>query len=97
MVSIRGLPQPIQGPGKTGRKPNNKKAETNKDVAQPSKVATAVSKGIRNPERAEEAYQNIHYDLPDGRSRQALATYMDVKNQARRDELIAMFGVDVFV
>ncbi|WP_325892145.1 chromosome segregation ATPase [Grimontia sp. NTOU-MAR1] len=96
MISIQGLPQQIQRPGKTGRKPTTKKNEA-RDVSEPSVVAKAVSRGIRNPEMAEDAFQNIHYDLPDGRSRYALASYMDVKNQARREELIAMFGVDVFV
>lgn len=96
MVSIQGVPPQVLRAGKSGRKQPQKKQETN-DVSEPSQLAKAVSLGIRNPERAKDAFEHIHYDLPDGRSRYALASYMDVKNQARRDELIAMFGVDVFV
>ncbi|AMG29700.1 chromosome segregation ATPase [Grimontia hollisae] len=96
MVSIQGVPQQALRAGKAGRKQPQKKQATN-DVSEPSQVAKAVSLGIRNPERAQDAFEHIHYDLPDGRSRHALASYMDVKNQDKRDELIAMFGVDVFV
>ncbi|MBV7299549.1 chromosome segregation ATPase [Enterovibrio paralichthyis] len=96
MVSIHGLPQPIQRTGNTGRK-KVRKAESSQESSQPSPVAKAVSRGIRNPELAQDAHQHIHYDLPDGRSRHALAAYMDVKNQAKREELMALFGVDIFV
>ncbi|MEZ9525480.1 chromosome segregation ATPase [Enterovibrio norvegicus] len=96
MVSIQGLPQPIQRPSTTRRKKSDN-ASPSENTAKPSIVATAVSLGIRNPEMAQEAHQQIHYDLPDGKSRHALASYMDIKNQARREELAALFGVDIFV
>ncbi|WP_028025005.1 hypothetical protein [Enterovibrio calviensis] len=96
MVSIQGLPQPIQRPANAGRK-KSQKAQAGAEVTQPTVVAKAVSQGIRNPELAQDAHQQIHYDLPDGRSRHALLSYMEVKNQARREEIMAMFGVDVFV
>ncbi|MEZ8142204.1 chromosome segregation ATPase [Enterovibrio norvegicus FF-33] len=96
MVSIHGLPQPIQRPSNAGRK-KSQKASNSAEVTQPSVVAKAVSQGIRHPELAQDAHQQIHYDVPDGRSRHALLSYMEVKNQARREEIMALFGVDVFV
>ncbi|KXF81452.1 chromosome segregation ATPase [Enterovibrio coralii] len=96
MVSIQGLPQHVQRTNNAKRK-KPEQPQTDTESVKPSMVAKAVSRGIRNPELAQEAHQQIHYDLPDGRSRNALEAYMDVKNQARREELIAMFGVDIFV
>ncbi|WP_434355889.1 chromosome segregation ATPase [Parasalinivibrio latis] len=95
MVRIQGLPAQVNRPSLNKKKsPNTDDAQS---APQPSEVAAAVARGIRNPEMAGEAHAQVHYDLPDGKSRQALSEYLSVMNQQKRDELIAMFGVDIFV
>lgn len=96
MVSIQGVAQHISRPVNIKRK-KSEKYFTESKATSPSVIAKAVSQGIRSLENPQELYQQIHYDLPDGKNSQALAIYMAVKNQARREELIALFGVDMFV
>ncbi len=96
MVSIQGVGQVISRP----RKPKHNRAETRQEPTtstQPSRIAKAVSQGLHATAHLQDAYQQIQYDLPDGKSRQALASYLCVKDQARRDALIALFRVDIFV
>ncbi len=96
MVSIQGVGQVIPRP----RKPKSTRAETKSEpteTAQASRIAKAVSQGLHASPHLQDAYQQIQYDLPDGKSRQALASYLCVKDQARRDALIALFRVDIFV
>ncbi len=100
MVSINGLPASIPGSSKTNRvskKNEVRKSQQKQDVGQPSKVANAVAHTIRNVQQADIEKAQIHYDLPEGRSRKALEEYMRVMNQAKRDELIQMLGVDIYI
>jgi hypothetical protein len=46
---------------------------------------------------AEYQQAKVQYDLPEGRSRKALDEYMKVMNNARREELAQMLGVDIFI
>lgn len=100
MVSINGLPPSIPGSRKTnrvGKKNEVKKAQQKGDVSQPSKVANAVAHTIRHVQESDIHKAQIQYDLPEGRSRKAMEEYMRVMNQAKRDELIQMLGVDIYI
>ncbi|NCO47198.1 MAG: chromosome partitioning protein ParA, partial [Vibrio sp.] len=35
--------------------------------------------------------------LPEGRSRKAMEEYMDVMNQAKKEELAQLLGVDIYI
>lgn len=96
MVSIQGLPQIVPARPQKARKPKGD-GQASETITEPNQLAKAVSQGIRNPELAGQAHQHIQYDLPDGRGRNALASYMDVLHQAKREELAALVGVDVYV
>lgn len=96
MVSIQGVAQHISRSRNVKRK-KSEKLSSAIETATPSVIAKAVSQGIRSLDYPQELHQQIHYDLPDGKSSRALALYMAVKHQAKRDELIALFGVDIFV
>lgn len=105
MVSIQGFAHPILHSKNAKLKKSEKSSalvETANssgihETAQPSAIAKAVAQGIRSSDFAQEAYQQIQYDVPDGKSRQALASYLAVKHQAKRDALMALFGVDIFI
>ncbi|MFD2180083.1 chromosome segregation ATPase [Veronia pacifica] len=95
MVAIHGLPQPISRPSdRTSHSQPSVEADNGRNQ---TIVARAVSKGLKNPEMAGDAYQQIHYDRPDGRGQNALASYHDVQNQAKREQLEDLFGVDIYV
>ncbi|USD64524.1 chromosome partitioning protein ParA [Vibrio sp. SCSIO 43136] len=97
MVSIQGLP-----PARVGQtNKTNKKSKVNKQSKQPvaetTKVATAVAQTIRHVDESQINGARIQYDLPEGRSRKAMQEYMDVMNQAKRDELAKLMGVDLYI
>ncbi|ENC9835031.1 chromosome partitioning protein ParA [Vibrio fluvialis] len=99
MVSINGLP-PARIPGANRASKAKKKNEASKgssEVAQTTKVATAVSNSIRQMDPSDIHRAQVQYDLPEGRSRKALEEYMDVMNQARKEELAQMLGVDIYI
>lgn len=92
MVSIQRLPVTITQPN-SSTKPGKSPAAPGK----PKAVATAVALSVRDPQTLEDARQHIQYDQPEGKHREALASYLGVMHQQRRDELSAMVGVDVYV
>ncbi len=100
MVSINGLP-PAAIPGSNRSNKANrqqvKKTETGTSVGQPTKVANAVSQSIRHLNESDLKQSNLQYDLPEGRGRKAMEQYMDVMNQAKREELNRLIGVDIYI
>ncbi|QXO19171.1 MULTISPECIES: chromosome partitioning protein ParA [Vibrio] len=99
MVSINGLP-PARIPGghrtsKAKKKPQADHAAS--EVAQTSKVATAVSHSIRHMDASDFQRAQVQYDLPEGRSRKALEEYMDIMNHSRKEELAQLLGVDIYI
>lgn len=100
MVSINGLPGPVPGPNRANKANKNKqtnKSQQNAIVSQPSKVANAVAHSIRHVNESDLHKAQVQYDLPEGRGRKAMQEYMDVLNQAKRDELSQMLGVDIYI
>jgi len=93
MVSIQRLPPSIHSP----QKPRVNKPATTPVEPQPSVVAKAVAKSVRDPELIQDAHSTIQYDQPEGKNRQALDSYMGVMYQNRKDELSSLVGVDVYV
>ncbi|WP_235869168.1 chromosome segregation ATPase [Veronia nyctiphanis] len=95
MVAIHGLPQPISRP--SDKPANNQPAPDVENGNDQTLVAKAVSRGLRNPEMAGDAYQQIHYDRPDARGQNALSSYHDIQHFDKREKLEEMFGVDIYV
>lgn len=105
MVSIQGMP-PAVTQNTQGVK--QQKSVTPISIDKPlntevTKVATAVVRGIESETRngltlaeKDHAHANIQYDLPEGKSRQALEQYMNVFHQEKRDELSRLMGVDIY-
>lgn len=96
MVSIQKSSSYVPRLRDVKRKGNEKSPSTIETIA-PSIVAKAVAQGLRSFETAQQAYQQIQYDLPSGKNHHALASYLAIKNQAKRDEFIALFGIDILV
>ncbi len=96
MVSINGLP-PARIANSQRSSKAKKKTDVSTEVSQTSKVATAVSQSIRQMDASSIPRAQVQYDLPEGRSRRALEEYMDVMNQARKEELAQMLGVDIYI
>lgn len=99
MVSINGLP-PARIPGSNRASKAKKKHQSENsgsEVAQTSKVATAVSNSIRHMDPAQFQRAQVQYDLPEGRSRRALEEYMDIMNHSRKEELAQLLGVDIYI
>lgn len=94
MVSIQRLPSSIQS---SSPKPRVQKPEATPVTPQPTVVAKAVASTVRDPEVIKEAHSRIQYDQPEGKSRQAVDSYMGVMHHARREELSSLVGVDVYV
>ncbi|MEI8634280.1 chromosome segregation ATPase [Vibrio sp. PP-XX7] len=67
------------------------------ETHEPTPVADAVSRSIYAVKDAENFQSNLQYDLPEGRSRKALEQYFGVMNQARREELARLLGVDIYI
>ena len=103
MVSIQGLPPSrIPGTGKSSKasKANKKQkaqAHTSSESYEPTPVANAVARSIHSAEESARFRENLQYDLPEGRARKALEEYFGVMNQARREELAQMLGVDIYI
>ncbi|MDE1234052.1 chromosome partitioning protein ParA [Vibrio aestuarianus] len=101
MVSINGLPPSIvPGSNKTNRankKNEVRKGDTKAAVGPTTKVANAVSHSIRQVQEADIQRATLEYDLPEGRARKAMEEYMDVMNQAKKEELAQMLGVDIYI
>ncbi|QMV13979.1 chromosome partitioning protein ParA [Vibrio spartinae] len=102
MVSIQGLP-PSRIPG-TGKSSKSAKAKRQGDTSgaasgtyEPTPVANAVTHSMRAMKETERFQENLQYDLPEGRARKALEEYFGVMNQARREELAQMLGVDIYI
>lgn len=93
MVSIQRLPTSIHSP----QQPRANKPVQAPVTTEPSVVAKAVAKSVRDPELIQDAHAKIQYDQPEGKHRQALDSYMGVMYQNRKDELSSLVGVDVYV
>ncbi|NLS11561.1 chromosome partitioning protein ParA [Vibrio sp. SM6] len=112
MVSIQGLPPSVVRQNR-GVKRSQQAASTNKvqgaEVARSevvssanttTKVATAVAHSLVNARSLANAQWDenaLGYDLPQGRARQALESYMDVMNQSKKEQLAQLLGVDIYI
>ncbi|ORT50366.1 hypothetical protein ST37_10885 [Vibrio sp. qd031] len=95
MNRINGLPSQVTPLPKSDR---SKAQSTNKtDTNSTHSVMPLASKPIRmtSEERINQA--RVQYDLPEGSSRQAMQEYLNVANQARREELEQLVGVDLYI
>ncbi|EHD0091004.1 chromosome partitioning protein ParA [Vibrio vulnificus] len=101
MASINGLPPAIiPGTQQTNKSSNKRKVAKNQQqqaVGQTSKVANAVAHSIQNVKESDIHKAQIQYDLPEGHARRAMQEYMDVMNQAKREELAQLLGVDIYI
>ncbi|EJT0552942.1 chromosome partitioning protein ParA [Vibrio vulnificus] len=101
MASINGLPPAIiPGTQRTNKSSNKRKVAKNQQqqaVGQTSKVANAVAHSIQNVKESDIHKAQIQYDLPEGHARRAMQEYMDVMNQAKREELPQLLGVDIYI
>ncbi|ALM71517.1 chromosome partitioning protein ParA [Vibrio vulnificus] len=101
MASINGLPPAIiPGTQRTNKSSNKRKVVKNQQqqaVGQTSKVANAVAHSIQNVKESDIHKAQIQYDLPEGHARRAMQEYMDVMNQAKREELAQLLGVDIYI
>ena len=104
MVSIHGLPpalvqnRKVQKQQAVGKNNQVKKANGSQAmVAQPSKVATAVTNQVKQLNASEYANYRLQYDLPGGGNRKAMEEYMDIMLQKRREELAQLVGVDLYI
>ncbi|WP_070967497.1 chromosome partitioning protein ParA [Vibrio sonorensis] len=101
MVSINGLP-PSQVPGSNRSQKTNKSKKADNSgkgtsVSKTTKVADAVAHSIRYVDEADIDRAKVQYDLPEGKSRQAMQEYLNVMNQAKREELNQLLGVDIYI
>lgn len=64
---------------------------------QPVKTAAQAVTLSADPAQLEAAHARVQYDQPVGKHRDALASYMGVMHQQRRDDLSALVGVDIYV
>ncbi|HDY7487286.1 TPA: chromosome partitioning protein ParA [Vibrio vulnificus] len=101
MASINGLPPAIiPSTQRTNKSSNKRKVAKNQQqqaVGQTSKVANAVAHSIQNVKESDIHKAQIQYDLPEGHARRAMQEYMDVMNQAKREELAQLLGVDIYI
>ncbi|EGR0669702.1 hypothetical protein [Vibrio vulnificus] len=101
MASINGLPPAIiSSTQRTNKSSNKRKVAKNQQqqaVGQTSKVANAVAHSIQNVKESDIHKAQIQYDLPEGHARRAMQEYMDVMNQAKREELAQLLGVDIYI
>ncbi|MCW8335125.1 chromosome partitioning protein ParA [Vibrio sp. SCSIO 43135] len=104
MASINGLPPSLvpnttrtNKSNKANKKNEVKKGQASTSVAQPTKVADAVSHSIRHVQESDIHRAQIQYDLPEGQARKAMQEYLGVMNQAKRDELAQLLGVDIYI
>ncbi|NUY55530.1 hypothetical protein BZG78_12315 [Salinivibrio sp. MA351] len=99
MVSINGVPSPQTTRSNQSQRAANKQKATRKQTPKTTQVANAVRQRVDpvSVAQAEQAQQQVQYDLPDGRGRQAMESYFAVLNQTRREELLSLVGVDIYV
>ncbi len=98
MVSINGLPGNVSNTNRTSKAKKNNGVKKGQEVAtRASKVAEAVSHSIRPVDESEIHRAQVEYDLPEGKSRQAMEAYMDVMNRAKKEELAQLLGVDIYI
>ncbi|GLO60292.1 hypothetical protein MACH09_08000 [Vibrio sp. MACH09] len=98
MVMINGLPATtVANTSKAQKNSPAKKQQNRSQIAQTTKVADAVAHSIRHVDESEIERAQIQYDLPPGGSRKAMEEYMDVLNQARKEELAQLIGVDLYI
>ncbi|MCG3723107.1 chromosome partitioning protein ParA [Vibrio cincinnatiensis] len=98
MVSINGLPPArISNTHRASKAKKKEEAKGQASVSQTSKVADAVSHSIRQVDPADIHRARLQYDLPEGHARKALEEYLGVMNQARKEELAQMLGVDMYI
>ncbi|SDH70018.1 hypothetical protein SAMN04488136_1257 [Vibrio xiamenensis] len=98
MVSINGLPPAqISNASKAKKSDRKRKSQNGSSVGEPTKVANAVANTIRHVQESDIHRAQIEYDLPEGSGRKAMEKYMDVMNQARREELTQLLGVDIYI
>lgn len=91
----RDCPAPIK-PRKRGKRARSVRA-SGKSVSSTSKVATAVAESIRQVNESDIHRAQVQYDLPEGRGRKAMEEYLNVMNQARKEELAQLLGVDIYI
>lgn len=101
MASINGLsPSLITSSTRTNKTSKNKKVKkshTQQPIGHPSKVADAVAQSIKYVDESQIHRAQVQYDLPEGKARKAMEQYMDVMNQAKKEELAQLLGVDIYV
>jgi len=98
MVSINGLPANVPNTNRTSKAKKNNGTNKGQEVtARANKVAEAVSHSIRPVDESEIHRAQVEYDLPEGKSRQAMEAYMDVMNRAKKEELAQLLGVDIYI
>ncbi len=98
MASINGLPNVVvPNTHKTRKSSKGKNEQGRQPVGQPTKVANAVAQTIRHVDESEIHRAQIQYDLPEGRSRKAMEEYLGVLNQAKKEELAQLLGVDIYI
>jgi hypothetical protein len=98
MVVINSVtPATVQQTKKLNKKRGVKPDKDKGEASQPSQLARAVSHSIRHADEADIERARVQYDLPEGHSRKAMQEYMHVFNQARRDELSQLVGVDLYI
>ncbi len=98
MVSINGLPAAhVANTSKAKKSDRKRKSQHDAPIGEPTKVANAVATTIRHVQESDIHRAQIEYDLPEGSGRKAMEKYMDVMNQARREELTQLLGVDIYI
>ena len=98
MVVINGIATTTVPKARKSDKKSGVKQEKGKgEVAQTTQIASAVSHSIRRADEADIERARVQYDLPEGHSRKAMQEYMNIFNQARREELAQLIGVDIFI
>lgn len=98
MVTINGLsPTRVPNTNKAKKKSLSKKDKSENQVVKSTKVAEAVAHSIRQVKASDIEKAQIQYDLPPGGSRKAMEEYMDILNQARKEELAQLIGVDIYI
>ena len=98
MVTVNGLsPALVPNSSKASQKGALAREQDAGQGAQATKVAQAVSRSVRHVAESDFAKAQVQYDLPEGSSRKAMETYMDVHNQERREELGQLVGVDIYI
>lgn len=97
MVTVNSSMPSVVPSGKKPIQKAGRKKSTAEQLGQTTPIANAVSHSIRQLSEPEMERLNIQYDLPGGSSRKALEEYMDILNQAKREEIANLIGVDIYI